>query len=273
MKFLAAIDLTKAGHGWLAEQALAFAFAYGGTVDLLFVGDDPDGSAKLHALLHQGPEEVRGQALVQDGNPLDRIVAACASYDALVMGPQAHGALERFVLGTMAARVIRAAPCAVYVPRSPPERARPQRPRILVGVDMSGKNPGWIVGKAGVWAQRVNGRLDAVFANPHGVPHIKDATIREAAKQQWHKGQEPTRQRLETALEATSHAHRGRAKVVDGEPESVLVDMSDQYDLILLGTRERTGLAGYLLGSVAEHVVQNSACDVLTLPSNALDTA
>jgi nucleotide-binding universal stress UspA family protein len=37
------------------------------------------------------------------------------------------------------------------------------------------------------------------------------------------------------------------------------------YDLIVLGTHGRTGLAHLLLGSVAEHVVRTSSCPVLTI--------
>ena len=97
MKFLAAIDLSTSGHEWLADQALAFATAYGGTVDLLFIGTDAGANDKLRALLERGPEAVRGQTLVQAGDPLTRIISAAENYDALVMGPRAHGALERFV--------------------------------------------------------------------------------------------------------------------------------------------------------------------------------
>jgi universal stress protein A len=45
------------------------------------------------------------------------------------------------------------------------------------------------------------------------------------------------------------------------------------YDLIVMGTHGRTGLAHVLMGSVAEHVVREAACPVLTvhaLPEPAL---
>lgn len=40
-------------------------------------------------------------------------------------------------------------------------------------------------------------------------------------------------------------------------------------DLIIVATHGRTGLAHLLLGSVAEHVVRNAPCPVLTLRSKA----
>lgn len=40
-------------------------------------------------------------------------------------------------------------------------------------------------------------------------------------------------------------------------------------DLIVMGTRGRTGLAHVLMGSVAEHVVRTAPCPVLTLRADA----
>jgi nucleotide-binding universal stress UspA family protein len=37
------------------------------------------------------------------------------------------------------------------------------------------------------------------------------------------------------------------------------------YDLLVLGTHGRTGLAHMLIGSVAERVVRHSQCPVLTV--------
>ena len=81
MRFLAAIDLATDGHEWLADQALAFAAAYGGTVDLLFIGDTPGANEQLRALLDRGEAATRGRALVQQGAPLDCIVDASSNYD------------------------------------------------------------------------------------------------------------------------------------------------------------------------------------------------
>jgi nucleotide-binding universal stress UspA family protein len=39
----------------------------------------------------------------------------------------------------------------------------------------------------------------------------------------------------------------------------------DHYDLIVMGTRGRTGLSHLMLGSVAERVVRRAACPVLTV--------
>jgi universal stress protein A len=43
--------------------------------------------------------------------------------------------------------------------------------------------------------------------------------------------------------------------------------VSDEYDLCVVGTHGRTGLAHFLIGSVAERVVRLSPCPVITVPA------
>lgn len=45
-----------------------------------------------------------------------------------------------------------------------------------------------------------------------------------------------------------------------------------QADLIVLGTHGRTGIAHVMIGSVAERVVRNSSCPVLTVKPRRLDS-
>jgi universal stress protein A len=62
--------------------------------------------------------------------------------------------------------------------------------------------------------------------------------------------------------------------VVPGSPATEIVRFAEQggFDLIVMATHGRTGLAHILLGSVTERVVRNAPCAVLTLrvASNAL---
>ncbi len=68
--------------------------------------------------------------------------------------------------------------------------------------------------------------------------------------------------------EATSlGAKRVSAKLVIGPPWSTIVGMLEDatFDLVVLGTHGRTGLARILLGSVAEMVVRHAPCSVLAV--------
>jgi nucleotide-binding universal stress UspA family protein len=52
-----------------------------------------------------------------------------------------------------------------------------------------------------------------------------------------------------------------------GLPRDVLVGLSKDADLIVMGTRGRTGLRHLVLGSVAERVVRMAKCPVTVVPA------
>jgi nucleotide-binding universal stress UspA family protein len=56
-------------------------------------------------------------------------------------------------------------------------------------------------------------------------------------------------------------------RVEDGEPAAEIMRVAEEVrcDLIVMGTHGRTGLGRMLLGSVAEQVVRNAVCPVLTV--------
>ena len=66
---------------------------------------------------------------------------------------------------------------------------------------------------------------------------------------------------------ANSLASRGlktEAVVYDGDPRSVIVDEAEDWkaDLIVLGSHGYTGIKRWLLGSVAQSVVNHAPCSV-----------
>jgi nucleotide-binding universal stress UspA family protein len=63
-------------------------------------------------------------------------------------------------------------------------------------------------------------------------------------------------------------ARRVGAKLANGAPWQQIVDAAERerFDLIVIGTHGRTGLARVFLGSVAETVVRHAPCPVLTIP-------
>jgi nucleotide-binding universal stress UspA family protein len=70
------------------------------------------------------------------------------------------------------------------------------------------------------------------------------------------------RRYLERA-EAQSVTARGR--LAYGDPETLILDCADGYDLIVMGTRGRNGASHLLKPSVAEHVVRRAHVPVLTI--------
>jgi nucleotide-binding universal stress UspA family protein len=58
-----------------------------------------------------------------------------------------------------------------------------------------------------------------------------------------------------------------KSKELTGSPSSAIVQYAakNDIDLIVMGTHGRSGVRRYLLGSVAEEVVRNANCPVLTV--------
>jgi universal stress protein A len=56
-----------------------------------------------------------------------------------------------------------------------------------------------------------------------------------------------------------------RGRLAYGDPETLILECSDGYDLIVMGTRGRSGASHLLRPSVAEHVVRRAHVPVLTI--------
>jgi nucleotide-binding universal stress UspA family protein len=71
--------------------------------------------------------------------------------------------------------------------------------------------------------------------------------------------------RAEQSLRETGLATE--AKVLQGDPRTVIEDLAraEAADLIVVGSHGRTGVAKFLLGSVASHVVSHAPCSVMVV--------
>lgn len=63
-------------------------------------------------------------------------------------------------------------------------------------------------------------------------------------------------------------ARQVEARLLQGSPFAEIARFAEEqrFGLIVMGTHGRTGLAHLLLGSVAEKVLRNSPCPVVTVP-------
>jgi nucleotide-binding universal stress UspA family protein len=69
----------------------------------------------------------------------------------------------------------------------------------------------------------------------------------------------------EVAMLAKGMGVRATTQVRMGSPALDIIEMSQKYDLIVMGTKGRTGLPHLLMGSVAEKVVREAKCPVLVV--------
>jgi universal stress protein A len=79
------------------------------------------------------------------------------------------------------------------------------------------------------------------------------------------------KRRLAAALARVKRERvRAKAVFVEGLPASEILRAArrERADLIVMGTHGRTGISRVFLGSVAERVVRESRCAVLTVPAH-----
>jgi nucleotide-binding universal stress UspA family protein len=152
--------------------------------------------------------------------------------------------------------------------------------RILVPTDFSSTSDAALE-YARVFAERFGGSLhllhvveDQYSAGPLGgeiYAQQTTATLTTLVQE--------ARERLTHRINALDRSRFGATtEVIVGTAMRTIAEYADDngYDLIVMGTHGRTGLAHVLMGSVAEHVVRTATCPVLTVrtaPARATVTA
>lgn len=185
----------------------------------------------------------------------------------VVLGTRGQTGLTRAFLGSVAAHVIRDAPCPVLT--IPPAGAATDRPlrRLLVPTDFSSDADGAVdaaLRLAGPIAEEMKivllhvWRLPVIFSPWATLP--MESLERGAA--------EDARRRLEEAAQSlTSRGFEVEIRQRQGEPADVIDREATELDvdLVAMGTHGRSGLSRVFLGSVAERTLPTAPCPVLTV--------
>ncbi len=136
--------------------------------------------------------------------------------------------------------------------------------KILVPVDFSEQSRA-AVNTAIVFAQAFGATVEVahLWKTRTGDPPGAETTLNEFEAS-------PEGKQMTEYLDSLEHHGvdvRGRLHLVHDEPHVAIVDLAQHegHDLIVLGTHGRTGVAHFLHPSVAERVVRNAPCPVLTI--------
>ena len=140
--------------------------------------------------------------------------------------------------------------------------------RILFASDFSKAS-----GKAFAVALMMAKTNRATLSVLHGIaPLVPVSPDQYIGPETWRQLDEETRRWTRLKLAGlTAKAKKSGVKVVgltaDGSPaqQIVRVARSKRFDLVIIGTHGRTGLAKFFLGSVAGRVVSTAPCPVLTV--------
>lgn len=142
MNLLLALDIHD-GADEVLEQAVAWARTLDATLDVAYVDEydhytyamseaalqpvldkqwvkvREDNKARLDALVASIPEAHRGKSLMLFGRAYAEIASVCEAgeHDAVVVGTHGRRGLQHLLLGSVAERVVRQAPCPVIVIR------------------------------------------------------------------------------------------------------------------------------------------------------------
>ncbi len=221
---------------------------------------------RARALTGRGPNEV--EAFVELGSGYAEILVRAESWKADLVVAASHGrtGLARVLLGSVATQLVRHAHCPVLIARASAERGI-----VLAATDLSDASLPAVKAAAAEATRRgatllVLHVLDLVgpsafisLGSPFGMASTSpsEETIRAV-----HSAARVT---LESALAGLGAS--GEIEVADGEAAATILRVADERraELVVVGTRGRSGLARVALGSVAERVVQLAACSVLAV--------
>lgn len=200
---------------------------------------------------------------VDRGEPHAAIVTRAESWEAdlVVVGSRGATGLSRVWLGSVAEKVARLAHCPVLI-----ARPRSGSGVVLAGTDFSDPSlPA--INAAYAEARRINGRvvLTHCLELPILLPDVAGTTGAELSSELLAEIETEAVRHLTSAMAGSpvpAEYHLSRER-----PTTALVRLAEHVnaDLMVVGTRGRTGIARVLLGSVAEAVVRTAPCSVLVV--------
>ena len=207
--------------------------------------------------------------------PADEITSYARVHDIelIVMGTHGRGRMAHLLLGSVAEKVARTAPCPVLTMREAAP-ASGEGLRILVPTDFSACSDA-ALGCAKRLAAKVGASVRVLHVMEHSavaaglgsefVPEPPEMVAERVAKANGelaHRMIVDSRSRIAITSD-----------VVHG-PVGTTIDAytrDNRFDLIVMGTHGRKGLAHLLMGSVAESVIRTAPCPVLTVKARQGD--
>jgi len=197
--------------------------------------------------------------VVRRGQPAAAIIDEARALDAnlVVMGTRGLGRVRTLLVGSVAAGVVDGAPCPVLVARSTRLRA------VLLATDGSEPSAAAteVVAQWPIFAGtrvHVLSVATAVAQDADGSPST--ATRDAETTRQLHIAERAAHRLRDVGRAADAHVRNGDAAArIDAFAEA------ESIDLVVLGSRGRTGLRRTFLGSVARDVLSSAATSVLVV--------
>ncbi len=130
--------------------------------------------------------------------------------------------------------------------------------RVLVAVDLEAEDTASFLSRALVWPQAVGATVDLVFVNEaaEAHPYIVDPHLRQLMSTQYATYHDDMTRKLTALLQSLPDGIRGRAICVKGRPVKEILERIEDYDALVVGHRQQSGLARLGVGLVGERVTR-----------------
>jgi nucleotide-binding universal stress UspA family protein len=239
------------------------------------VGPGPDGpldsglrhdAQTLLAQAEQAAREVGPQLRLTThltiGFPVPVLLEAASRAELIVMGGRGLGALTGLFIGSVTAQVAAQSPVPVLVSKGLADDSGP----VVAGVDSS------------PWAPLV---LESAHAEAHWravelhsvtcLPRAQEDQPGEMVPAPLDARSGPDRLPVKELQDLGERYPdvRVRAELLRRDPAHVLTELSEDAQLMVVGSRGLGEISGLVLGSVSQHVLHHAKCPVLIVPHKA----
>jgi nucleotide-binding universal stress UspA family protein len=214
-----------------------------------------------------GSSGVPAQVVVAAGAPAEHLVQRAGAADLLVVGSRGRTAVRSTLLGSVALHCAAHAPCAVVVAHGAGQAVAPGAGKVVVGLDDSDMARA-ALSAAVAQASRLGAEVEAVVAHERpdhwsDMYAVMGASAGETHEHALRRGEEIVAE----VLGKVSDRKGPEVHVVVewGPAAPVLVRRAEGAELLVVGSRSRSRLAGMILGSVALDCVVHASCPVMVV--------
>ena len=216
-----------------------------------------------------------------EGDPCTTILekAVSGGADLIALGTHGRRGFDRWLMGSVAERILAKAHCHVLTVAAPPEsaagrprpRTKPDRTRrILCALDLS-EHSARTLAYASFLAARASARLSTLFVAdelyPWGEPG--EALSPDPFAEEFRMAREKeARAKLDALVPASAEGMGEIDRIVaTGVPHREILRVAAEHgaDLLVMGVHGRAALGVSFLGSTARHVVREAPCPVITV--------
>lgn len=228
-----------------------------------------DESARLREAGWSGTTELRR------GNPAEEIIQAAEDLqpDLIVMGSQGMTGVKHFLLGSVSDRVLEHASCSVLIVKDSPKMASTAAAadaslpwRILIAYDDS-EPAKKAISLCASLPMDDNAEVKVVSVMP--MIHMFRQDIRQQLNNIWLQEKHAKAESLKHAVSAIqwSTPHVTSELIESADVSEAILNIVEQgaMDLIVLGSKGRSPVKRFLLGSITSHTADHAPCSVLVV--------